>query len=192
MSLKIVLCELYNEVIHGKDPTKKMWGHYIVMDSFQNIYEDEEEDKEEDEDEEENYPLVLREEKENFYVFSQCLELHQEKYETLRQQAFFRKKHPLIRAYHRIVADPNYIQGHIAECHTLDKGEIVAIIKTHWLRLIQRVWKRVYKERREMEFKRRHPSSLTFREIYGKWPTGLRSMPSITGMMSNLISTTFT
>jgi len=54
--------------------------------------------------------------------------------------------------------------------HKGDDCECVAtcIIKTHYIRLIQRKWKRLYKE---MMSRRISPSSIRYREIHGRWAT---------------------
>jgi hypothetical protein len=60
------------------------------------------------------------------------------------------------------------------------------ILKTYWLRIIQRNWKRVFKERTKIYLKRRLPNSLYSLQISGRYPVGLNSMPSIYGMLCNL------
>ena len=60
--------------------------------------------------------------------------------------------------------------------------DLGVIIKTFWLRLVQRTWKRIYKERIRIIKKRLHPNSLHYRNIHGKWPTGLHYLPSIRDM----------
>jgi len=60
----------------------------------------------------------------------------------------------------------------------------IAIKKTFWLRLVQRQWKKIYRERCDILARRTHLSSLRYREIYGKYPVGLRVLPTIYGMMS--------
>lgn len=60
------------------------------------------------------------------------------------------------------------------------------ILKTHWLRIIQRNWKLIFKERAEILLKRRSVKSLYNLQITGRYPYGLNSMPSIHGMLWNL------
>lgn len=59
----------------------------------------------------------------------------------------------------------------------------IAIKKTFWLRLVQRRWKKIYRERCDIWARRTHLSSLRYREIYGKYQVGLRVLPTIYGMM---------
>ena len=47
--------------------------------------------------------------------------------------------------------------------------ELVATIKTFWLRLIQRKWKRIYKQRKHIIRERMRFGSLRQREMTGKW-----------------------
>jgi len=60
--------------------------------------------------------------------------------------------------------------------------DLGVIIKTYWLRLVQRTWKRIYKERTQIIKKRMHPNSLHHRSLHGKWPIGLNYLPSLLDM----------
>lgn len=65
----------------------------------------------------------------------------------------------------------------IAECHYLQSGHCIAILKTFWIRIIQRAWKRAYKLRKT------YFASLVYnrsREIFGKWPARL---PGLRGLL---------
>ena len=64
--------------------------------------------------------------------------------------------------------------------------EMVAYHKTFWLRIIQRKWKKIYKQRREIIKKRKLMKSLNIRSLYGKWPKGLCNIPKLCGMLNNL------
>ena len=63
----------------------------------------------------------------------------------------------------------------------LGNGEYSCIIKTYWLRLIQRTWKRVYKKKREFINKISTIQSLKHRSIYGYFGNG--PCPSLKGML---------
>jgi hypothetical protein len=71
----------------------------------------------------------------------------------------------------------------IAECIYLPSGHCIAILKTFWLRLIQRVWKRVFSERKMCRERRAHPTAIRYREIYGKWPKDCCILPGLVGML---------
>lgn len=78
----------------------------------------------------------------------------------------------------------------ISECIYLPSYHCISIIKTIWLKLIQRKWKSIYKERKMCITRRRHPNALKYREIYGKWPHDCY-YPLLKGMMSNLLTRSF-
>ncbi len=58
------------------------------------------------------------------------------------------------------------------------------ILKTYWLKIIQRVWKKIYKKRIEWQKKSIHPIALRHREINGRNMYG--RAPTIRGMLSHL------
>ncbi len=62
-------------------------------------------------------------------------------------------------------------------------GEYNVIIKSYWLRLLQRHIKKFYIEKYKILLKRGHPSSQRHFEIYGKYPYELR-LPSLHGLLS--------
>ena len=55
--------------------------------------------------------------------------------------------------------------------------EQVAYLKTFWLRIVQRCWKKVFKERKELLRKRSGLKALQERQRTGKWPLLLREYP---------------
>ena len=71
----------------------------------------------------------------------------------------------------------------IIQIYVDPQDRYIAIKKTFWLRLVQRRWKKIYRERCAILARRTHLSSLRYREIYGKYPVGLRVLPTIYGMM---------
>lgn len=68
--------------------------------------------------------------------------------------------------------------------YKIDNNEIVydCIIKTHYLRLIQRCWKRQMHIREQIIKRRMSIHSIMYRERNGKWPDGLNIMPGLYGM----------
>ena len=60
--------------------------------------------------------------------------------------------------------------------------ELGVIIKTFWIRLIQRKWKKIFKERQEIICKRMNPRNLHYRSVHGNWPIGLNYLPSLKDM----------
>ena len=92
------------------------------------------------------------------------------------------REHEFIRNYRIITNKLNY-NPQIAEIFYLSGDECVAVLKTFWLKIVQRCWKRVYLSRMKSIKERTLLKSLYFKEINGKWPN---TMPSITGMFYNL------
>lgn len=74
----------------------------------------------------------------------------------------------------------------IAECVYLNSGHCVGIIKTFWIKLIQRTWKNILKKRDLIIRKRCHPNSIRHREITGKWPKDCNNYPRLRGMLSKI------
>lgn len=62
--------------------------------------------------------------------------------------------------------------------------EMVGICKTFWLKMIQRKWKKIYDQRRQIIKERSTPKSIMYRERNGCWPTYLNTMPSLVGMLT--------
>jgi len=67
----------------------------------------------------------------------------------------------------------------ILQLHISAEGVHHVIIKTFWLRLVQRTWRRVYRERQEIWKRRRSIMAQRTREVTGKYPVGLRTIPRI-------------
>lgn len=59
------------------------------------------------------------------------------------------------------------------------------VVKTHWLRLVQRHWRNIYRERYEILQKRRSIGSIIQFQLTGKYPLELNSLPCLAGMMSS-------
>jgi len=63
-------------------------------------------------------------------------------------------------------------------------GACTCVIKTFWIRLVQRRWRNILKLREKIWRKRCQFSSLRTFEITGKFPEGLRVMPGLVGMFN--------
>lgn len=55
--------------------------------------------------------------------------------------------HPVIRNYYSIIQHPSYMKLEIVKTFMLSTGELVAVLKTHYLRLFQRTWRRVHRDK---------------------------------------------
>jgi len=139
---KIVLCELFHPFIFGVDENsdKNINGHFIVLNTYKPNYKDEEEEEEEEEEyieyEDGEYP-------QNNYNIFEIIE--KDKKELNKQRRFTNKNHPLIRNYKKIVK--NSLNFEIAHCVTLSGGEYVAILKTFWIKIIIRSFKKAFKKK---------------------------------------------
>lgn len=68
------------------------------------------------------------------------------------------------------------------------KGFYNAVLKTFWIRLIQRTWKRVFRERQQILKKRASLKNLRIKEITGKHMYELNTLPTVYGILSYLHS----
>jgi len=65
-------------------------------------------------------------------------------------------------------------------------GYYSVTLKTHWIRLIQRNWKRIFKRRQTLLRYRTFPPVQRVFELTGKYPGGLNILPSLQGMLYRL------
>jgi len=82
-----------------------------------------------------------------------------------------------------MISKPNYVEVQIAKVIYLSGNECVAIIKTFWLKIIQRTWKKIYKQRRNIIITRKLPNSVLYKQTHNKWPDYCSYIPSIKGML---------
>ena len=122
------LCELHCWRIHGGDSEL---GHYLLISTYpdltspeNNSYNEPNSDTDSD-DEEEN-------------IFQDAV-LHNDYYQGMENTP----PH-FIRNYHKIIKRPNYIKPEIMQVIILETGEHICILKTCWLRIFQRMWRRKY------------------------------------------------
>ena len=75
-------------------------------------------------------------------------------------------KHPHIRNYLTLMRNNIYMRPHIVSKFELDTGHTLCIIKTIWLKIFQRKWKKYY-QAKISSFKQ--PHKLMKRSILGHW-----------------------
>jgi len=186
---QIVLCEIHNPNYHGicaKSDTQ-IATHFLVYNRYNYIdfakmineidnYTDSDIDSDIDSDNDEYF----HRESSNIFDDIYSFQMHIER-DIIPHNAY--TKHPFIRNYEVIISNDNYIQPEIAEVVYLCGDECVAILKTFWIRIIQRAWKRVYKERQNIILIRRNPMSLKYRERNGKWANNCCNLPGLYGML---------
>lgn len=105
---------------------------------------------------------------------------------NLEYQYLGNQSHNIFRNYREIITNENYVKPEIIECIYLETGHCVGIIKTFWIKLIQRKWKNILKKREAVIKKRCHPNSLRHRELTGKWPKECRKYPTLKGLLANI------
>ena len=154
----IILCELYNERLHGETSNVNLKSSYLVYCRFKYFDMDYIEDYTDDF---------------NAYYLSLINEHHNAV-----------DNHSVYRNYKNIISKQNYIKPEIAQCVYLENNECVAVLKTYWLRLIQRTWKNIIRVRKGLQL----PSinDLKQREIIGQLPNGHLYYPELRGMLANI------
>ena len=75
--------------------------------------------------------------------------------------------HGVIRNISNIVKNPNYIKLEIIEILILSKGEHVAILKTFWLRILQRRYKKYFYKKQKYIIKMKNPKHIYYRRVLG-------------------------
>ena len=85
----------------------------------------------------------------------------------LNSRVFPHDLNPNIRNLLNIISRRNYIKLDIIEEKYLDGGECVAIIKTCWLKILQKTWRKKYKKRKELIRFYKNPKNLFKRELTG-------------------------
>lgn len=62
----------------------------------------------------------------------------------------------------------------------------IVVMKTFWLKIVQRKWKKVFNERKRVLKERMKIESHKYFEMHGKYPYGCHSLPRYQGMLSDL------
>jgi hypothetical protein len=178
----LMLCELHFPTIHGKtnDSHPNIETYYLVYNIYDPVtrlslnYT---------EIEEEEYDDILSQ------IDNDIVSLRR-KYSKLSRY-FIRYpnsdcQHPTIKNYHNIISNFNYIKQEIGEYIILPTQETIAILKTFWIRIIQKKWKKVFQEKQKIIRQRCSIQSLKIRQITGYWPMYCNNLPGLKGMLSKL------
>jgi hypothetical protein len=185
----LMLCELHHPNIHGKTITSypSIETHYLVYDKYDpittisyqhlNTYEEYYTDQEYDSDDDnstQNYLAKINDDirfLKNIYMDINLVNPHRF------------GEHPSIRNYYNIVCKTDYIKPEIGQVIVLPTQETVAILKTFWLRIIQRKWKRVFIERTNIMKQNMQLSHLSFKKTY---PIKNKNIPGLKGMLFDI------
>lgn len=182
----LMLCELHFPTIHGKtdDSQPDIETHYLVYDiydpttgiSLNYTESDEEFDYDTYDNDETNLPRI------NYDIIS----LKQKYFNLSICFTRYLYKHPIIRNYQNIILNPNYIKPEIGEYIILPTHETITILKTFWIRIIQKKWKKVFKQKQTIIRQRCSIQSLKIRQTTGYWPTYCNVLPGLKGMLCKL------
>lgn len=143
----LMLCELYNPKIHGKteESDLNIESHYLVYDTFDPITKLSHSNGNTSDADEYDSVAIVEHLDDNLVTLDDELTFLKKVYSNLSDN--YNIGHPSIRNYDKIIARPDYIRVEIGEYIILPSQETVAILKTFWLRIIQRKWRRLYKEK---------------------------------------------
>lgn len=172
----LVLIELHNENIHGINNTNNyIDSHYLLIDSFYpyNYYS---------KNDINNLNNIENENEIELYNINDTIEAYRNYYRTLFRQFC---KHKFIRNYYKIIK--YYIKPQIGLIIELPSHERIVIIKTFWIKIIQRTWKNIYKKRILIINKRKHIHNINYKILNGVWSRGLNNIPSLKGMLYYLV-----
>jgi hypothetical protein len=75
----------------------------------------------------------------------------------------------IIRNYNVIIHKEDFVKLDILCVQELDSGEETAVLKTPYLNILQRKWKKYYTKQQLFIKERKKLKSLKYREIYGVW-----------------------
>jgi hypothetical protein len=192
----LMLCELHYPRRHGKteDSDPNIETHYLVYDRFDSISgisyshfnEYEEYDTDNDTDNDTDYDSDSEHEYNNTFIkLNSEIKRLQEHYSNSFNSLYY-ENHPTIRNYHNIIKSPNYIKPEIGQYIILPTQEAIAILKTFWLRIIQKKWKKVFQERKNIIKKRCNLLNLSTRELSKNLITLYKNLPGLKGMLSEL------
>jgi hypothetical protein len=135
---KLIVCELHNSSIHGGTCAN---GHFLVYEVFSNW---------------------------RSIKVNQACSIISNNYRRLARVNSPKLHHETIKNYMNIVVTNTFNELQIATCIRLPSGELVAILKTVYLRIFQRMWKKYYKKLMEKVQKRRSIAFINASRL--RWP----------------------
>jgi hypothetical protein len=160
----LAICELFNPILHGFDENSSpdINNHFLI---YTTIEVDEFYNKD--------------------YIFE---ENHLRQYRNASLLLYYSlnalQPHTHIRNYAKV--SKKYMRLEIVQEHELQPGqESIAIIKTFWLRIVQRCWKKVFRARKEMIKQRSSIRALQERARLGHWAPHLRHLPTFRLNLAN-------
>lgn len=163
----LLIPELYNKYIHGKttDSDPNIDSHFIVLQRF---------NFNSNNDNRNNITKLFK------YIKEMC-----KFYKVYYKRNFYNLScgHKLIRNYNNIIKNSSYLDIEIGQIYYLKGGECVCVIKTFWIKIIQRAWKKIYQMRKRIYQLRVRPDSIIYKQLTGKWKEDCQHLPCIRGML---------
>ena len=158
---KLLVCEIFNKNIHGitSESDPNINGQFIVIEKFKI-----------------NKNIQIN------YLFEK-INKHCKWVNQFYNKHFEKLGDNYITNYRNIIKDSNYIKPEIGEIYYLRGQECVCVIKTFWLKIIQRTWKKIFKIRQHLIKRRFRPDSIIYMQTTGKWPEECVHLPSLRGMI---------
>lgn len=178
----LIICEIHHPYIHGKtdESDSNIESHYLVVGRFDGTTEMTLYDGDDEVEYDDHFDLSIININDTIEGFTSYY------YQAQHILNGRLPQHPSIRNFANIVTRAGYIRPEIAECIELPTMETIAILKTFWIRIIQRTWKKVFKQIQQVRNSRTQISALLYREIHGKWPQKCCYMPQLRGMLKGL------
>ena len=157
----LLVCEIFNKNIHGitRESDTNINGQFLVIKKFK-----------------------INKNTQINYLFDK-INKHSNWVNGFYNKYYENLGDNYITNYRSIIKKSNYIKPEIGEVYYLRGDECVCVIKTFWLKIIQRSWKKIFKIRQQMIKRRFRPDSILHMQITGKWPEECIYMPSIRGML---------
>jgi hypothetical protein len=79
-------------------------------------------------------------------------------------------------------------QVDILKLHINGHAEYTVVIKTHWLRIVQRRWRNILRQRNAIFAKRASVQNQEYFRMHGRYLPGTRNLPNMRGMLYELSS----
>lgn len=170
----LVLIELFHPLIHGMDEQSdpSIVSHFLVHSCYHAGYLCE--------DQSIVFPFIPL--KEMIPCYKKTIQRHQQQI----QLNSIHSQHPIIRNYINMIQLNQWNGPHIAKCIVLQGGEKVAILKTYWIRLIQRTWKRIYHNSLTTTSSSSSSSSCSLSQNKNKKKNNILPQKRLQGMLSPL------
>jgi len=145
-NMSLVFSEIYNTIIHGDDDVCLTYNDTMYLVS---------------------YSFSLDEFYNNDAIH--FCDVMKENYSYLFYNRPYFLRHPNIRNYKNIIRNPKYYTLDIAKTIFLDSGEYICYLKTFWLKIFQRKYKKYYIEKIKLIKKRKKLLNLLNRQLTGIW-----------------------